>query len=188
MSQQPLTHDPCDPSNNGDPCDPLTHDPPTHSLPWRKLLQTYSTPDKRWNMIHMYLWYQGWVSRWSENAKMWKLALTRAFDPNRPTRRGVDPVRFTNVFNVDRGHSGTIGKLGKTNQLPPLAAGNTGMTWLPDGEKNWRYDYTFRQNVLRTWQRDRHTPHNDIGRVRLHSIVRQNCCSYVMFKSSRVVF
>ena len=35
MGQHPLTHDPCDPSNNhGDPCDPLTHDPPTHRLPW----------------------------------------------------------------------------------------------------------------------------------------------------------
>jgi len=33
MGQHPLTHDPCDPSNNGDPCDPLTHDPPTHRLP-----------------------------------------------------------------------------------------------------------------------------------------------------------
>ena len=33
MGQHLLTHDPCDPSNNGDPCDPLTHDPPTHSLP-----------------------------------------------------------------------------------------------------------------------------------------------------------
>ena len=27
MGQHPLTHDPCDLSNNGDPCDPLTHRP-----------------------------------------------------------------------------------------------------------------------------------------------------------------
>ena len=30
------------------------------------------------------------------------------------------------------------------------------MVWLPDGEKNWRYVYSFRQNT-RTWQTDRQT-------------------------------
>ena len=33
MGQHPLTHDPCDPSNNGDPCDDVTHDSLTHRLP-----------------------------------------------------------------------------------------------------------------------------------------------------------
>ena len=50
MGQHPLTHDPCDPSNNGDPCDSLTHDPPTHRLPWRGLSATaellVETPEK----------------------------------------------------------------------------------------------------------------------------------------------
>ena len=35
--------DPCDPSNNGDPCDLLTHDSPTHRLPWEGLLDYWST-------------------------------------------------------------------------------------------------------------------------------------------------
>ena len=44
----------------------------------------------------------------------------------------------------------------------------TRMAWLPDGEKNWRYVYSFWQNS-RTWQTDRRmdtgTPHDDIGRA-----------------------
>jgi len=46
--------------------------------------------------------------------------------------------------------------------------GKTIMVWLPDGEKNWRYVYSFWENS-RTWQTDRQTheqtPHDDIGRA-----------------------
>jgi len=50
----------------------------------------------------------------------------------------------------------------------PVWCGKTRMVWLPDGEKNWRYLYSFWHNA-RTWQthreRDRHTPHDGIGRA-----------------------
>jgi len=38
----------------------------------------------------------------------------------------------------------------------PVCCGKTRMVWLPDGEKIWRYLYSFR-----TWQ----TPHDAIGRA-----------------------
>ena len=38
------------------------------------------------------------------------------------------------------------------------------MVWLPDGEKISKIFYSFWQNV-RTWQTDRQTPHDDIGRA-----------------------
>ena len=46
----------------------------------------------------------------------------------------------------------------------PVRYGKTRMTWLPDGEKFWRYVYSFWQNV-RTWQTHRQTPHDGIGRA-----------------------
>ena len=42
--------------------------------------------------------------------------------------------------------------------------GKARMVWLPDGEKNWRYDYSFWQNS-RTWQTDGRTPYDSIGRA-----------------------
>ena len=41
----------------------------------------------------------------------------------------------------------------------PVWCRKTRMVWLPDGEKNWRYLYSFRHNV-RTWQTNTHT-HTD---------------------------
>jgi len=50
------------------------------------------------------------------------------------------------------------------------------MAWLPDGEKFWRYVYSFWQNA-RTWQthtqRDRHTDTTWWHRPHLHSIAGQ---------------
>jgi len=48
----------------------------------------------------------------------------------------------------------------------------TRMVWLPDGEKNWRYIYSFRQNS-RTWQTDGQTDTAWRHRPRLHSIAQQ---------------
>ena len=42
----------------------------------------------------------------------------------------------------------------------PVWCGKTRMVWLPDGEKKWRYLYSFWHNAL-TWQ----TPRNGIGRA-----------------------
>ena len=48
----------------------------------------------------------------------------------------------------------------------PVWCGKTRMMGLPDGEKVWPCDYSFRQNS-RTWhtRAHTHTPHNDTGRA-----------------------
>ena len=47
--------------------------------------------------------------------------------------------------------------------------GKTRMIWLPDGEKNWRFVYSFRKNP-RTWQTDRETDRQTDRHTCIHRV------------------
>jgi len=66
--------------------------------------------------------------------------------------------------------------------------GKTTMLWLPDGEKNGRYVYSFWQNA-RTWRTHTHT-HRHIAwqhRPRLHSIARQKSRFFDQYLALRTI-
>ena len=57
--------------------------------------------------------------------------------------------------------------------LPCCWVQKTRMVWLPDGEKIWRYVYSFWHNP-RTWQTDGRTPHDSIGRAYAQHCAAEN--------------